>query len=114
MNGRVTVPAERLTAADLRDYLRRVEEAFAAGDQETEVLRGGRLRLVLTVNERIKQLEGVLVHVRDPHYSEAMELVGELKRARVSRSVSLPEVLERLRVVIAAWDADRQARRRAA
>jgi hypothetical protein len=43
-----------------------------------------------------------------------MELVEALKRARISRSVDLSEVFERLRGVVSDWDAARQARRRAA
>lgn len=111
---RVSGPADRLTAADLYDRIQRAEEAFAVGDDEVEVVRGGRLRLVSTLDERIRQLVGVMAHMRDPHYSEAMDLVEELRRARISRGVDLPKVFGELRLVIASWDAARQVRRRAA
>ena len=109
----MTVPSERLTAADLYDLVDRVEEAFVDED-EFEVVRGGRLRLVLAVDYRIRQLVGVINQIRDPHYSEAMEQIDALKRARISRSVDVPETFRRLRLVISAWDVARQARRRAA
>ena len=57
-----------------------------------------------------KQLIDVIAHVRDPQYSEAMELVGKLKRARISRSADLPDVFAQLRAVVAAWDSTRLAR----
>jgi hypothetical protein len=110
----MTTPAHRLTAADLDDYIDRAEKAFADGDDLVEVVRNGRLRLVSTLDDRIQRLAGVIVHMRDPHYSEAMKLVDELKRARISRSVDLPEVFAELRLVISTWDATRRARRRAA
>jgi hypothetical protein len=110
----VTVPAQRLTASDLYRSIDLVEETFRAGDDEVEVVRNGRLRLVSTVDFRIKQLVAVVVHMREPHHAEAMELIGELRRARISRSVDLPGVFADLRSVISAWDAARQDRRRAA
>lgn len=106
--------AERLTADDIHDRIERLERVFAEGDDLIEVVRDGRLRLVSTVDLRLTQLVDVITHVRDPHYSEAMNLVDELKRARISRGVDLSEVFRKLRGVISAWDADRQARRRAA
>jgi hypothetical protein len=114
MKVRMTVPADRLTASDFYRYIDRVEEAFREGDDLVEVVRSGRLRLVSTVDLRIKRLVEVVVHVRDPHHVEAMELVDELKRARISRSVDLPKVFGELRLVISSWDAARQARRQAA
>lgn len=113
MNVRMTVPAQRLTAADLYDYVDLTEKAFMEED-EFEVERDGRLRLVLRVDYRMRQLIGVINHMRDPHYSLAMEQVDALKRARISRSVDLPEVFTRLRHVISSWDAAHEARRRAA
>lgn len=110
----MSTPADRLTAADLSDHIDRAEKAFADGDDLFEVVRDGRLRLESTLDHRIKRLVGVFVHMRDPHYSEAMALVDELKLARISRSVDLPEVFAELRLVISTWDASRQARRRAA
>jgi hypothetical protein len=110
----MTVPANRLTASDFYRYIDRVEEAFREGDDLVEVVRSGRLRLVSTVDLRIKQLVAVVIHLRDPHYVEAMDLVEELKRARISRSVDLPKVFGELRLVVSAWDAAREARRQAA
>lgn len=106
--------AERLTPDDIYDRIERLERVFAERDDLIEVVRDGRLRLVSTVDVRLTQLVGVIIHLRDPHYSEAMELVDALKRARISRGVDLSEVFGKLRGVISAWDADRQARRRAA
>lgn len=106
--------AERLTADDIYDRIERSERVFADGDDLIEVVRDGRLRLVSTVDLRLRQLVEVIIHLRDPHYSEAMELVDELKRARISRSVDLAEVFGKLRGVISAWDAERQARKQAA
>ncbi len=106
--------AERLTAADIYDRIERLERVFAQGDDLMEVVRDGRLRLVSTVDLRLTQLIAVVIHVRDPHHSDAMELVDELKRARISRGVDLSEVFGKLRGVISAWDADRHTRRRAA
>jgi hypothetical protein len=65
---------------------------------------------VSTVDFRLKQLIDVIAHMRDPQYSEAMELVGKLKRARISRSADLPDVFAQLRAVVAAWDPTRLAR----
>jgi hypothetical protein len=110
----MTVAAARLTASDLYRCIDLVEEAFGAGVDEVEVVRDGRLRLVSTVDLRIKQLGAVVAHLGDAHYAEAVKLVDELKRARISRSVDLVEVFGKLRVVIAAWDAVRQTPRRAA
>jgi hypothetical protein len=110
----MSVPADRLTAADLRDYVDRAEAAFADGDQLVEVEREGRLRVVFVIDERITQLERVIAHMRDPCYSEAMELLGTLKRARISRSIKPADVCEQLRQLISDWDAARQSRRRAA
>ena len=110
----MTVPADRLTAADLYDLIERAEEAFAKGDDFFEIVRDGHLRLMSTLDYRIKQLVGVIRHMRDPAYSEAMELIDELKRARISRTVDLPEVFAGLRLVISTWDAARPARSRAA
>jgi hypothetical protein len=107
----MTVPADRLTASDFYRYIDRVEEAFREGDDLVEVVRGGRLRLASTVDLRIKQLVDVVVHLRDPHYVQAMALVDELKRARISRSVDLAKVFGELRLVISTWDATRQHRR---
>jgi hypothetical protein len=107
----MTVAADRLTASDLYRYIDRVEEAFREGDDLVEVVRGGRLRLASTVDLRIKQLVDVVVHLRDPHYVQAMALVDELKRARISRSVDLAKVFGELRLVISTWDATRQHRR---
>src|SRR4051812_4761120 len=106
--------AERLTSDDIYDRIERLERVFADGDDLIEVVRDGRLRLVSTVDLRLTQLVQVIIHVRDPHYSEAVELVDEVKRARISRGVDLSEVFGKLRGVILAWDAGRQARRRAA
>lgn len=105
------VPASRLTADDLYDRIDRAEETFAEGDDFVEIVRGDRLRLVSTVDLRIAQLVGVLIHIRDPHYTEAMTLVDELKRSRISTSVDMTTTFERLREVVAAWDAARQLRR---
>lgn len=105
------VPASRLTPDDLYDCIERAEETFAEGDDLIEVVRDGRLRLVSTVDLRITQLVGVLVHISDPHYTEAMTLVDELKRGRIATSVDLPATCERLREVVAAWDATRRSRR---
>ena len=110
----MTLPADRLRAPDLYRCIDRVEEAFRKGDDEVEVVRGGRLRLVSTVEASIKQLAGVVVHLRGPYYDEAKQLIDELNRARISRSVDLPKVFEELRSIISAWDTARQARRRAA
>jgi len=110
----MSVPADRLTAADLLDHVDRAEAAFADGDQLVEVERQGRLRVVFVIDERLKQLERVIAHMREPHYSEAMELLGTLKRARISQSIKPPDVCEQLRRVIAQWDVMRQSRRRAA
>ena len=107
----MTVPAARLTALDLYDHVERAEESFREGDDLVEVVRDGRLRLVSTVDFRLKQLIDVIAHMRDPHYSEAMELIGKLKRARISRSVDLSEVFAQLRTVVATWDSIRLARR---
>ena len=106
----MTVPAARLTALDLYDHIERAEEAFRKGDDLFEIERDGRLRLVSTVDYRLKQLIDVIVHMRDPYYSEAMDLVRALKHARISRSVDLPAVVAELRRVIAAWDSARLAR----
>lgn len=106
--------AERLTADDIYDRIERLERVFAEGDNLIEVVRDGRLRLVSTVDLRLTQLVDVIIHVRDPHYSEAVELVDELKRARISCGVDMSEVFGKLRGVVSAWDADRQARRQAA
>lgn len=108
------VPVDRLTAADLYDYVKRAEDAFADGDDEIEVVRGGRLQLVTTLDERIRQLIGVIPPMREPHHAEAMELIDQLKRARISQSVDLPKVFGELRSVISAWNAARQSRRQAA
>jgi hypothetical protein len=110
MRGAMTVPAARLTALDLYDHVERTEESFREGDDLVEVVRDGRLRLVSTVDFRLKQLIDVIAHMRDPQYSEAMELVGKLKRARISRSVDGPHVFAQLRGVVAAWDSARLAR----
>jgi hypothetical protein len=110
----MSVPTDRLSAPDLYRCIDRVEEAFRKGDDEVEVVRRGRLRLVSTVDVSIKQLAGVVVHLRDPYYDEATELIDKLNLARISRSVDLPKVFGGLRSVISAWDAARQARRRAA
>jgi hypothetical protein len=110
----MTIHDNRLPAAALYDYIDRAEKAFAEGDDLVEVVRDGRIRLVSTLDYRIKQLVGVIAHMRDPHYSKAMELVAQLKRARISRSVDLPEVFAELRLLISTWDATRRARRQAA
>ena len=87
--------AERLTAADIYDRIERLERVFAQGDDLMEVVRDGRLRLVSTVDLRLTQLIAAVIHVRDPHHSDAMELVDELKRARISRGVDLSEGLRK-------------------
>jgi hypothetical protein len=110
----MSVAADRLTAADLRDHVDRAEATFADGDQLVDVERQGRLRVVFVIDERLKQRERVIAHMRDPDYSEAMELLGTLKRARVSQGIKPPDVCEQLRQLISDWDAVRQSRRRAA
>lgn len=106
--------AARLTADDIYDRIDRLGRAFEEPDEIDEVTRDGRPRPVFTVDLRLEQLLELIIHLRDPHYPAAMELVSKLKRARISRSVDPPQVLEELRAVVAAWDAARQARRQAA
>ena len=107
----MTVPAERLAAADIYHFLDWTREAFAAGDDlvAVEVWENGRRRLRLrsTLDFQIRRLEGVIAHMGDPHHGKAMELVARLKRARISDSVDVASVLADLRTVVAYWDQSR-------
>lgn len=107
----MTVPSERLTAADIYHFIDWTREAFAAGDNlvEVEVWEDGRprLRLRSTLDFQIRRLEGVIAHMSDPHHTQAVELVAKLKRARISTGVDVANVLADLRTVVAYWDQSR-------
>lgn len=115
----MTVPAQRLTAHDIYRYLGYLAEAFGAGDELIEVeerdRETGRLRLrpVFQIDRQLDRLERVLAHFSEPHYSQAMEVVAELKRARCSdsRRAELPSTFVRLRMVVADWDRQRRTRK---
>lgn len=104
----MTVPAQRLTAVDLYHYLDWLKEAFAAGDEliEVEEFADGRrrLRVVWQIDRQLVRLERVLAHVSDPHYSQAMELVSELKRQRLVSHPDTDRIFVRFGAVIADWD----------
>lgn len=107
----MTVPAERLTAVDVYHFIDWTREAFAKGDDlyEVEIWEDGqrRLRLRSTLDFHIRRLEAVIAHMSDPHYAKAAELVARLKRARISESVDVANVLADLRTVVAYWDQSR-------
>lgn len=107
----MSVPAERLAAADIYHFIDWTREAFAAGDNlvEVEVWESGRRRLRLrsTLDFQIRRLSGVIAHMSDPYHAEAIELVARLKLARISESVDVPDVLARLRAVVSEWDRSR-------
>lgn len=108
----MSVPAERLTARDLYHYVDWLREAFEAGDQVLEVeardpVSGRpRLRLVFQRDRQLARLERVLAHAAEPFRSEALELVEELKRARLAEGVPV-DALARLRSLVSAWDRGR-------
>lgn len=107
----MTVPAQRLTAVDLYHFLDWLKEAFAAGDQlrEIEEFHDGRrrLRVVFEIDHQLERLQRVLAHVSEPHYSQAMNLVDELKRARLRANPDTAAIFVRFGAVIADWDRSR-------
>ena len=115
----MTVPAQRLTAHDIYRYLGYLADEFAAGDRLIEIeerdRESGRLRLrvVFAIDRQLARLERVIAHFSEPHYSQATEVVAELKRARTSERLraELPATFVRLRMVVADWDRQRRTRK---
>lgn len=106
----MSVPAQRLTAVDVYHYIDWTREAFAAGDDFYEVEtfdpEWGRLRLRLRskLDFHIGRLERVVALMPDPFHTDATNLIAKLKRARISTTVDVPNVLADLRTVVAYWD----------
>lgn len=108
----MSVPAERLATSDLYHYLDWLREAFEAGDELLEVEEwdpvSGRLRLRVAFqrDRQLDRLERTLAHVGEPYRSRMLELLAELKRARLREGVPV-DALARLRSLVSEWERGR-------
>lgn len=115
----MSVPSQRLTAADVYHYLDWVAEDWHKGERLHEVEVGGELRQRLIIGADLGRLERVLGLMPEPYSTRALELFTALKRARLDQIFPISndadreawrEILLKIRGVVSEWDRRRRLR----